>query len=241
MCRRRAGIVAAPGARLKGSMIERPSPSLMISFLALFIALSGTSCAVAKLPQKSVSTAQLKNSAVTTPKVKNDSLLAPDFKPGQLPTGVKGEKGDRGETGPSASAGAERARTPAFNLPGNTSTLMLSLAQFADRTTGPLTIGQPSRLIVNSALELLRQYSGSGLTGATRTVEMSSGGPWQQIGDDLLFQEVGNPSPTVSSGAFTTFVDVDPGTYDLRLMCFGAYSNEFALAKGSITVVATGR
>lgn len=223
--------------------MKRPSPSLVISFLALFIALSGTSYAVAKLPKKSVGTAQLKNSAVTTKKVKNGSLLASDFKPGQLPAGAKGdtgEKGDRGATGPSTSAGAEVERNPVVSIT-DTFTLMFSLTQSADRSTGPLTVDEPSRLIVNSQVQLWRQYTGSGLRVATCVVQMSAGGDWEDIGDRMTFQEVGNPTAgAVSHGAFTTFVDVAPGTYDLRLLCVG-FTNSFAFSKGSITAVATGR
>ena len=226
--------------------MKRPSPSLVISFLALFIALSGTSYAVAKLPKKSVGTAQLKNSAVTTKKVKNGSLLASDFKQGQLPagakgdTGEKGEKGDRGATGPSTSAGAEVERNPVVNIT-DTFTLMLSLTQSADRSTGPLTVAEPSRLIVNSQVQLWRQYTGSGLRVATCVIQLSGGGEWEDIGDRMTFQEVGNPTAgAVSHGAFTTFVDVVPGTYDLRLLCVG-FTNSFAFSKGSITAVATGR
>ncbi len=223
--------------------MKRPSPSLVISFLALFIALSGTSYAVAKLPKKSVGTAQLKNSAVTTKKVKNGSLLASDFKPGQLPAGAKGdrgEKGDRGATGPSTSAGAEVERNPVVSIT-DTFTLMFSLTQSADRSTGPLTVDEPSRLIVNSQVQLWRQYTGSSLRVATCVVQMSAGGDWEDIGDRMTFQEVGNPTAgAVSHGAFTTFVDVAPGTYDLRLLCVG-FTNSFAFSKGSITAVATGR
>lgn len=223
--------------------MKRPSPSLVISFLALFIALSGTSYAVAKLPKKSVGTAQLKNSAVTTKKVKNGSLLASDFKPGQLPAGAKGdtgEKGDRGATGPSTSAGAEVERNPVVSIT-DTFTLMFSLTESADRSTGPLTVDEPSRLIVNSQVQLWRQYTGSGLRVATCVVQMSAGGDWEDIGDRMTFQEVGNPTAgAVSHGAFTTFVDVAPGTYDLRVLCVG-FTNSFAFSKGSITAVATGR
>lgn len=95
--------------------IPRPSPALVISCLALLVALGGTSYAttVANAPRNSVGTVQLKRNAVTASKlapnavraghVLNGSLLAEDFKAGQLPKGDKGdkgEKGDRGEPGP---------------------------------------------------------------------------------------------------------------------------------------------
>jgi hypothetical protein len=98
----------------------RPSPSLAIALLALFVALGGTSFAAISivLPPSSVGTTQLRNDSVTRAKiahesltsmlVKDGSLMATDFAPGQLPAGPagpvgpagpKGDKGDKGDTG----------------------------------------------------------------------------------------------------------------------------------------------
>ena len=60
--------------------VRRPSPALVISCVALALALGGTSfAAVSALPKNSVGTPQLKASAVTSAKVKNRSLLRADF------------------------------------------------------------------------------------------------------------------------------------------------------------------
>jgi hypothetical protein len=91
--------------------IPRPSPALVVSCLALLVALGGTGYAagVASLPRSSVGTTQLKRNAVTASKIApnavraghvlNGSLLAEDFKAGQLPKGEKGDKGDKGDRG----------------------------------------------------------------------------------------------------------------------------------------------
>jgi hypothetical protein len=77
----------------------------VISILALFVAMGGTSYAVAMLPKNSVGSKQIKKNAVTSTKVKNGSLKKGDFKAGQLPAGTpglpgaKGDKGDKGEQG----------------------------------------------------------------------------------------------------------------------------------------------
>jgi hypothetical protein len=84
----------------------RPSPSMAVAFLALLVALGGTSYAVAQLPANSVGAKQLKKNAVTAAKVKNRSLLAQDFKSGQLPAGP------RGAQGPAGPAGAQGAQGP---------------------------------------------------------------------------------------------------------------------------------
>ena len=56
-----------------------------MAYLALFVALGGTSYAAVKLSRGSVKQQHIARGAVTSPKVKDRSLLARDFRPGQLP------------------------------------------------------------------------------------------------------------------------------------------------------------
>ena len=67
-----------------------------VAYLALFVALGGTSYAAVKLPAASVGARELKANAVTARAVKDGSLLARDFRTGQLPAGPQGPKGDPG-------------------------------------------------------------------------------------------------------------------------------------------------
>jgi Collagen triple helix repeat (20 copies) len=101
---------------------RRPSPSMVVAFIALLVAMAGTGYAATTLPANSVSTRQLKNNAVTSNKikagavtsseVKNGSLLSADFAAGQIPAGAPGERGptgatgERGPTGPQGPGGA---------------------------------------------------------------------------------------------------------------------------------------
>jgi hypothetical protein len=71
----------------------------LVAYVALFVALGGTSYAALKLPAGSVGTPQLKTGAVTSGKVKDRSLLAADFKKGQIPRGPKGDRGPAGANG----------------------------------------------------------------------------------------------------------------------------------------------
>jgi hypothetical protein len=58
--------------------MKRPSPALLVSLVALFIALGGTSyAAITSLPKNSVGTPQLKTGAVTAPKINASALLHP--------------------------------------------------------------------------------------------------------------------------------------------------------------------
>ena len=79
---------------------RRPSPPMMVAFVALLVALAGTSYAAVQLPANSVGTKQLKKNAVTGKKVKNRSLRAADFATGQLPAGPQGPQGAQGPAGP---------------------------------------------------------------------------------------------------------------------------------------------
>jgi hypothetical protein len=79
------------------SLLRRlhPSPALVISCVALALALGGTSYAALRLPKNSVTTYQ----------VKDFSLLARDFKRGQIPAGPAGPAGAEGPAGPQGPAG----------------------------------------------------------------------------------------------------------------------------------------
>jgi hypothetical protein len=81
----------------------------VMSSLALFVALGGVSVAATQLPKASVGNAQLKNSAVTHTKVKDGSLVAADFRVGELPEGIQGE---RGYEGPRGERGLQGERGP---------------------------------------------------------------------------------------------------------------------------------
>jgi len=86
---------------------SRPSPALLVSIVALIVALGGTSYAAITLPKNSVGTTQLKSNAVTSGKVKNGTLLKTDFKAGQLPAGPAGPAGSAGAQGQKGEPGAK--------------------------------------------------------------------------------------------------------------------------------------
>jgi hypothetical protein len=87
------------------SSVVRHSRRNLVAYVALLVALSGTSYAAATklLPPNSVGSRQ----------VINHSLLKKDFKSGQLPRGQRGLRGAIGPTGPIGPAGPAGARGPA--------------------------------------------------------------------------------------------------------------------------------
>ena len=90
---------------MRNPKLRRPSPALVVSVIALSVALGGTSYAAIVLPANSVGKRQIKKNAVTTAKVKNGSLRRADFGAGQVPAGATGAQGAAGATGPRGAKG----------------------------------------------------------------------------------------------------------------------------------------
>jgi hypothetical protein len=94
----------------------RPSPALVISLFALFVALGGTSyAAITSLPKNSVGTPQLKNGAVAAAKLNRDVSKSYVMYGGALPAG-KTEVGVWGH-GDTAEGGAGAQSWPVFTFP----------------------------------------------------------------------------------------------------------------------------
>jgi len=79
----------------------RPSPALVVAFIALFVAGAGTATAARLIGGKeirnnSVTGKDIRNSSLGNRDVKNGSLLRRDFKRGQLPAGPQGGAGRDG-------------------------------------------------------------------------------------------------------------------------------------------------
>jgi hypothetical protein len=91
---------------------RHPSPSLVISLIALFVALGGTSYAVAtnaigssQIKNNSIQSKDIKNNQVSSTDIRNRSLLSKDFKAGQLPRGKQGATGPAGQPGATGPVG----------------------------------------------------------------------------------------------------------------------------------------
>lgn len=80
-----------------------------VAYVALFVALGGTSYAAVKLPKNSVGATQIKTNAVRSAEVKNGSLTAKDFKKGVIKVGAQGPAGKAGANGLNGAPGAKGA------------------------------------------------------------------------------------------------------------------------------------
>ena len=80
----------------------RPSPAMVVAFVALFVTGAGSAVAAGGM----LDSGDIKNNSLSTKDVKNGSLLKKDFKRGQLPAGARGPLGLQGPQGPQGVAGA---------------------------------------------------------------------------------------------------------------------------------------
>jgi hypothetical protein len=69
-------------------MVRHPSPATVVAFLALLVALGGTSYAVVRLPANSVGAKELKVNAVTAKKIKRNAVTGAKIKRNAV-TGAK--------------------------------------------------------------------------------------------------------------------------------------------------------
>jgi hypothetical protein len=112
----------------------RPSPALVVSIVALFVALGGTGYAAFGLPKDSVGSRQLKAGAVTPSKVANSTIRL--FKGQKGVTGVRGLKGDAGVQGLKGDTGAQGVQGPAGTNAATHAVVRTATASVPDNDTG---------------------------------------------------------------------------------------------------------
>ena len=121
---------------MRSTHFHRPSPAMLVAFVALLMAVGGTSYAAITLPANSVGTKQIKKNAVTGAKVKNRSLKAVDFALGQLPRGPQGAQGIQGPAGPAGPQGPK-------GDPGPVSTPTITVRSSSVETTDAFADCEP--------------------------------------------------------------------------------------------------
>jgi Collagen triple helix repeat (20 copies) len=168
-----------------------------IAYVALVLAMGGTSYAATTLPANSIGTRQLQNGAVTGQKVRAHSLLAQDFKLGQLSSGVKGNtgaaglqgpkgdsgtagaqgpKGDTGATGPQGPQGPTGPAGPSGSAPAGTITGYQVITADGDIATDP---GATSQYELFARCPAGTRLPGGGATSSTDEPILTNSGPYQ--------------------------------------------------------------
>jgi len=92
---------------------------MVVAFIALFVAIGGSSYAVTRLPSNSVGSKQLKKNAVTGAKVKNRSLTAADIKVSSLAGVASAASATNATNAGHAGAAAGLDRVQYVNQPGS--------------------------------------------------------------------------------------------------------------------------
>jgi hypothetical protein len=155
--------------------LGKPSPALVISVLALSVALGGTAYAGITIPNNSVGANQLKNGAVTTKKLKNGAVTTKKIKNGNV---TASKINTTGLTVPNAQH-ANQADTAAnaTNLGGLASSSFTTASNYTQSSTAkPITstvatIGSPiqittagtRRVIASAAVHATNGVAGTGV------------------------------------------------------------------------------
>ena len=162
--------------------MRRPSHGTVVAYLALFVALGGTSVAAVTIARNAVvsssikdgqvKTADLGANAVTSAKVKAGSLLASDLKAGELPAAIPGPQGPAGGTGAAGPAGTPGAKgepgTPGADGTNGTNGVNGAATRVrASKTAGDVTV--PANTITFGTAVTIPLAQNNWTQGATET------------------------------------------------------------------------
>ncbi|HEY7631380.1 MAG TPA: hypothetical protein VH817_11790 [Thermoleophilaceae bacterium] len=169
----------------------------LVAYLALFVALGGTSYAAVKLPKNSVGTRQLKRGAVTAAKIKPHSLLLSNFKKGQL-----GAAGGQGATGPQGPAGRNGTNGTDGEPGSDGRTILNGLG------APPASAGLPGDFYIDGAANQIYGPKGSGPgnqwgSGTDLTGPKGDGAPGSWSGRIQGVPSASGTIPVTWSGAVT--------------------------------------
>jgi len=157
---------------MKGNRSRRPSASLVIACLALFVALGGGAYAAAKLDKNSVTSKQVKNASLKGKDLKNDTVTGKQIKEeklGQVPSAASSDK-----SGDSAKfAGVTGIRVQPFTLTNGGSQQMLQHGAFTLTATCSINEGGNdfARVLISTTVD------NSSLDGSDTTEDLDVGTP----------------------------------------------------------------
>lgn len=151
---------------------RRPSASLVIACLALFVALGGGAYAAAKLDKNSVTSKQVKNASLKGKDLKNDTLAGKQIKEeklGQVPSAASSDtSGDSAKL-----AGVTAIRVQPFTLTNGGSQQVLQHGAFT--LTATCSINEAgndfARVLISTSV------NNSSLDGADSTADLDIGTP----------------------------------------------------------------
>lgn len=181
----------------------RPSPAMIVALIALFVAMSGTTYAVTRLPSRSVGSSQIKSKAVVTRTLKARAVTRTKIARNAIDSSLVQNDSLRGTDILEASLGTVPFATKAANTDkvGGLNVQKFSFRVSAGTaSTNVLNVGG---LAINAACNLgtaLSVSAGTAVGGAN----VHSGGTWGAVnqsfyGEDDSF-DVGNTFDPLQSG-----------------------------------------
>jgi hypothetical protein len=221
----------------------RPSPAMVVACIALMVALGGTGYAAIKLPRNSVGNKQLRANAVTSGKVRNGSLTPKDFTPNALKRGPRGPQGPKGDSAPGAIPRVGFAsRDPVTGngaaVPvGGTAVDLVALSGAAGSagygaSSGVVVASGPSRLIANGQAVILN--AGPGPASSNVSCRIAVIGSDTRLAGTYVNANI-PPAAGYIPVAVSAGLDVEAGSYDVRLQCFSA-EPAMQFHRGNLTV-----
>ncbi len=205
-----------------------PSRAMVVSSLALFVALGGTGYAAIVLPRNSVGSAQIKPravaaidiaaNAVTSAKIKNGSLEEEDFQRGQLPTAAAGPEAyvsppfASSDVLPSGGLTGTETVIHALRLPAGNYTIAVSAVVYNGAPSTPL-------------LTICNLREGATPTGAVLGSATARGAP--------------DPAFAAATLAISSATRIPAGGGAVNLACFASAVNEIQSGRIVATKVAT--
>lgn len=186
---------------------RKPSPALVVSVVALTVALGGTAYAGILIPKNSVGTKQLRNNAVTTSKIKNQNVTAAKINPAGLTVPHAINADNLGGLGPGAYSTASN----------------YTQSSTAQSITGTATIGSPiqittkgtSRVIASAAVHANNGVAGTGVYLVCHiTIDTTSG-----VNDTDYASPAGGFTIVDASVSPLASAVVGPGTHTVTLLC----------------------
>jgi hypothetical protein len=202
----------------------------IVAYLALFVALGGTSFAAVQLSKGSVKKKHIAANAVVSKKVKNGSLRAVDFKASELPAGQPGLPGPKGDQGPPGATGA--AGTPGADgvqgtpgadgvqgPPGPTASAFVSdstdrnLTVLTTVATTTITTGFQGRIMASASVLAQPDGGGNDQMVCAITIAGAQSAGFEQFLDD------GGVAAERGTLTLNHAVVIGPGTRTVSVLC----------------------
>lgn len=179
---------------MKESRPRRPSPALLISLLALFVALGGSAYAANQLAKNSVGSKQLKSNAVTAAKIKKNAVTTAKVKD----NAITGAKINEGSLGPVPNANNANNATNAANA--------ANFSRFFTSGLKKASIGQTVPLLTVGPFTITGKCSdkGGGLIQARQWLTTTQvGSSMYSAGDTSNYEANFNPGEEIEIGLDT--------------------------------------